>query len=93
MIDAASICALIVSKIDGGEIYTYGSHPGDAILVPPPTRTMILVVDCDWPRWFDITVRETSPERDPTGLFFDPEIMAVLTRRAAGTGRPPRSFE
>jgi hypothetical protein len=82
MIEAADICTLIISKINGGDIHTYGSEPEDTILIPSPTRTVTLVTDCEWPRWFEITVTEVNPKNDRTGLRFDPEILSALVNRA-----------
>lgn len=85
---AADLCSLIVATVDGsslgdGIVLAYGAHPDDAILVPPPTRITVLVVnDNRRRRWFDIIVREADLSGDPTGLFYDPEILATLSRRA-----------
>lgn len=91
--DPAGVCRLIVARLDGARsidwppgarVYTYGSR--DAKLVPPPTRTTILVARGAAQRWFDVSVCEVYPSADPAALLFDPEIIAALSKRA---GNPP----
>ncbi|GDY29197.1 hypothetical protein [Gandjariella thermophila] len=91
---SADVCGLIIARMDGARsvdwppgarVYTYGSRPGDAVLVPPPTRTTILVARGAAQRWFDVSVSEVYPSADPAALF-DAEIIAALSKRA---GNPP----
>jgi hypothetical protein len=96
---AADVCTLIISRLDaapiGGQagiIYTYGARPGDIELVPPPTRTTIVLAAAGAARWFEVAVREIDPAHpDLRALVLDPEIMTALSHRA-NVSPPPGPF-
>ena len=82
---AAGVCALAIDRLDNAvvgrrRVHTYGSHPEDAELVPPPTRTVLLVTDDDGGHWYELVVRQLSP--DLVTAICDPEILATLRHRA-----------
>jgi hypothetical protein len=88
--DAADLCALIARGVDGvtaeqlpgRAIYAYGTNPGDAIRVPRPTSTIVLVVSEAGARWFEVDVREIDT-RDPLQAYrLDFDILISLARRA-----------
>jgi hypothetical protein len=82
---AAELCALAIARLDNAvngrwRTCTYGARPGDAELVPPPTRTVLLVSDRTGGRWFELALRELDPE--VVDVLYDPEILAELRHRA-----------
>jgi hypothetical protein len=72
--------------------YTYGARSGDIELVPPPTRTTIVLAAAGAARWFEVAVREVDPiHPELPALMLDPEIMTALCQRA-NLSPPPGPF-
>jgi hypothetical protein len=86
---AADVCALIARRLDGttadhwpGQVYAYGGDGRDAILVPEPASTALLIVHNGQRRWFEASVRALDSS-DPADVYrLDPDQLITLARRA-----------